>query len=134
MGDVHLWLGRLSPEDYTCPTPDRRPAIREYAGERLARVVCADREMLDEPAIDGIATAFARAQRDEITSALREMRRRHQQIDTAVIAGLGEFIAADAAGHAGLRMISLSEEVGSAALTAPAAAVACLLQESLARV
>ena len=134
MGDVHLWLGRLSPEDYTCPTPDRRPATREYAGERLARVVCADREMLDEQTIDAMATALAQAQRDEIVSALIELRRRHQQIDTAVVAGVGEFIAADAAKQAGLRVVSLSAEVGSAALTAPAAAVACLLQESLASV
>ena len=134
MGDVHLWLGRLAPEDYTCSTPDRRPATREYAGERLARVVCADREMLDEPSINVIATALARAQRDEIVNALRELRRRHEEINTAVVAGLGEFIAADAAEQAGLTVISLSSEVGSAALTAPAAAVACLLQESLAAV
>ena len=48
MGDVYVWLGRLSPRNYTSPTPDGRPATREYAGERLARAVCADREMLDE--------------------------------------------------------------------------------------
>jgi len=134
MGDVHLWLGRLRPEDYTCPTPDRRPATREYAGERLARVVCGDREMLDEAAIDVIALALARAQRDEVAGALVELRRRHQQIDTAVVAGTGEFIAAEAAECAGLNVAFLSKEVGSAAVTAPAAAVACLLQESLAAV
>src|SRR4051794_30621361 len=97
MGDVHLWLGRVKPEDYTCLTPDRRPATRDYAGERLARVVCGDREMLDEAAIDGIALALARAQRDEIVGALLELRSQHPQIDTAVVAGIGEFIAAEAA-------------------------------------
>src|SRR5215208_7441570 len=132
MGDVHLWLGRLRPEDYTCPTPDRRPATREYAGERLARVVCGDREMLDVSAIDAIALALAGAQRDEVAGALVELRGRHQQIDTAVVAGTGEFIAAEAAECAGLKVAFLSKEVGSAAVTAPAAAVACLLQESLA--
>jgi probable H4MPT-linked C1 transfer pathway protein len=40
-GDVHVWRGSLSPADYTSPTPDGRPATREFAGERLARVVCA---------------------------------------------------------------------------------------------
>jgi len=132
MGDAHLWLGRLRPEDYTCPTPDRRPATREYAGERLARVVCGDREMLDDAAIDAIALALAGAQRDEVAGALVELRGRHQQIDTAVVAGTGEFIAAEAAECAGLKVAFLSKEVGSAAVTAPAAAVACLLQESLA--
>lgn len=40
IGDAHLWLGRLRPEDYTCPTPDGRPPSRRSAGDRLARVVC----------------------------------------------------------------------------------------------
>jgi probable H4MPT-linked C1 transfer pathway protein len=131
IGDVHLWLGNLKQEDYTCPTPDRRPVSRDYAGERLARVVCGDREMLDDTTIDGIALAVARAQRDEIVGGLIELRRRHQQIDTALVAGIGEFIGAEAAACAGLDVAFLSQQVGSAAVTAPAAAVAWLLQESL---
>ena len=31
IGDAHLWLGRLSLEDYSCPTPDGRPVTREFA-------------------------------------------------------------------------------------------------------
>jgi hypothetical protein len=45
-GDVHVLLGALRPEDYTVPTPDGRSATAAFAAERLARVVCADREML----------------------------------------------------------------------------------------
>jgi probable H4MPT-linked C1 transfer pathway protein len=59
IGDAHLWLGSLRSEDYTVPTPDGRPATREYAGERIARSVCGDREMLDASAIDRIAAALA---------------------------------------------------------------------------
>ena len=40
--DVHLILGQLAPADYTCPTPDGRPATVEFARERVARLVCAD--------------------------------------------------------------------------------------------
>ncbi|HET9726788.1 MAG TPA: hydantoinase/oxoprolinase family protein, partial [Gemmatimonadales bacterium] len=61
-GDAHVWLGALTPEDYTAPTSDRRPATRDAAGERLARVVCADRDLLDEQAIDRIARAVVEAQ------------------------------------------------------------------------
>ena len=50
IGDAHLWLGHLRREDYTCPAPDGRLPTRESAGERLARVVCGDREMLDDAA------------------------------------------------------------------------------------
>jgi len=131
MGDVHLWLGRLSPKNYTSPTPDGRPATREYSGERLARAVCADREMLDEQAITGMAFAFACAQRDVIVDALRRLRKRHPLIDTAVLAGLGEFIGREAAECCGLEVISLTDRIGSAAVTAPAFAVASLLGENL---
>ena len=45
-GDVHVLLGSLAPADYTGPTPDGRAPTAEFAAERLARVVCADGEML----------------------------------------------------------------------------------------
>jgi len=131
MGDVHVWLDSLSPTSYTWPTPDGRPATREYAGERLARAVCADREMLDEQAITGMATAFARAQRDLIVDALRRLRKRHPLIGTAVLAGLGEFIGSEAAECSGLEVVSLADRIGAAAVTAPAFAVASLLCENL---
>jgi probable H4MPT-linked C1 transfer pathway protein len=131
IGDAHLWLGRLSPGDYTCPAPDGRPATREFAGERLARIVCADRDMLDDPAIDAIATALARAQVRTIAEALDRLRQRRPEITTAVVTGLGDFIAGEAARAAGLAVLPLAETMGRAARTAPAAAVAYLLRQSL---
>jgi (4-(4-[2-(gamma-L-glutamylamino)ethyl]phenoxymethyl)furan-2-yl)methanamine synthase len=131
IGDAHLWLGRLSPGDYTCPTPDSRPATREFAGERLARTVCADRDMLDDPAIEVIATALARAQVRTIAEALGRLRQRRPEITTAVVTGLGDFIAAEAARAAGLTVLPLAEKIGEAARNAPAAAVAWLLRQSL---
>jgi probable H4MPT-linked C1 transfer pathway protein len=131
MGDVYLWLGRLAPDDYTCPTPDGRPASREYAGERLARVVCADRDMLDERSIDQIALALAAAQRDAIAGVLREVLKRFPAISAAVSTGLGAFIAAEAAASVGLEVLSLTDRLGAATNTAPAVAVAWLLHDSL---
>jgi probable H4MPT-linked C1 transfer pathway protein len=131
IGDAYLWLGRLSPADYTCPTPDGRPATREFAGERLARVVCADRDLLDDSAIDVIAAALAEAQLRAITAAIRRLRRSRPEITAAVVTGLGDFIAAEAARTAGLKVIPLAERMGDAARIAPAAAVAGLLRQNL---
>ena len=131
-GDVHLWLGRLSGKDYTCPTPDGRPATRQFAGERLARVVCADREMLDDQAIDQMAEALARAQLEPIVAALGELRSRHPLLSTAVVTGLGEFIASDAARAARLDVIRLADRMEGAGQTAAATAVAGLLRNCLA--
>jgi len=127
-GDVHLWLGALAPADYTAPTPDGRPATRDFAGERLARVVCADRELLDAAAIDAIAHHVAAAQVERIAGAVRRVRERHPALGTAVVTGLGDWIAAAAAERAELGVRHLADSVGDAAArAAPAAAVALLL-------
>jgi hypothetical protein len=131
MGDAHLWLGRLRPEDYTCRTPDGRPPTREFAGERLARAVCADREMLGDSDIDALAAALADAQVRLVIESLQRIRRRWPNITSAVVAGLGDFIAVEAAGTAGLSVVCLADHLGSAARTAPAAAVAWLLWRNM---
>src|SRR2546429_1168053 len=131
-GDVHLWLGNLAPEDYTVPTPDGRPATRQFAGERLARVICADRELLDEAAIDAIARSLAHAQIGRVSAAPEPRAPPPPGAPGAALSGLGAFIAAAAARRAGLRVTDLAERLGPAARHAPAAAVALLLDAQLA--
>jgi len=125
-GDVHVWRGDLAAADYSVPTPDGRPATREFAGERLARVVCADREMLDETDIGVIADALWDAQIKRIGAGLELVRARQPTLARAVVTGLGEFLAAAAARRIGLQVTHLSDTLGPAARHAPAAAVALL--------
>ena len=128
-GDVHVWRGDLRPSDYSCPTPDGRPATREFAGERLARVVCADREMLDERAITRVAEALSRAQTRSIRSAMQRVLEPHPSIHVAVVTGLGAFLGVAAAHALDLEVVSLSNQLGEAgARCAPAVAVALLLE------
>lgn len=132
-GDVHVWRGDLDPSDYTCSTPDGRPATRDYAGERVARVVCADRDMLDGDAITRIADALAEAQVQTVRAAIERVRARHPSARLAVVTGLGTFLAAAAARAAGLDVVPLSITLGAAAARcAPAAAVALLLEQECA--
>jgi probable H4MPT-linked C1 transfer pathway protein len=131
-GDAHLWLGALQPSQYTARTADGRPPDREHAGERLARVVCGDSEMLDEPAIDRIARAIAEAQLEAVAGGIRRVRATCPAATTAVVAGLGAFIAADAARREGLEPVPLARWLGPAAEVAPAAAVGWLLADELA--
>ena len=42
VADVYLALGRITPEEYACSTPDGRGKTKEEALGRLARVVCED--------------------------------------------------------------------------------------------
>ena len=131
-GDVHLWRGDLAPIDYTTPTPDGRPATREFAGERLARVVCADRELLDDDAVSKIADALSGAQVARIAAAMRRVRARHSALRTAVVTGLGAFLGEAAARAAGLQVVPLAARFGQAAARcAPAASVGLLLESAL---
>lgn len=130
IGDAYLWRGDLATDDYTAPPPDGRPATRAFAGERLARVICADREMLTEQEIGVLADQVVAAQRDQIVVAMRQILSRHQNISTACVTGLGGFIAAAAARELGLRIHDLASDLGDAAARyAPAAAVAILLHQ-----
>ena len=126
-GDVHVLLGALAPDEYTGPTPDGRPPTPEFAAERLARVVCADREMLDAEEIRAIAAAVARAQVEEVAAAITRVRRRAERPLPVITTGLGSFLARRAAERAGLPAQDLADvlsvDVGTAA---PAVAVAWL--------
>jgi len=129
-GDVHIWRGTVSPDMYAITPPDGRPASREYAGERLARVVCADRTMLDDAAIDAIADHVAASQIARTATAITRVCEPHPTITTAVVAGIGAPLAAAAATRAGLSVRSLADSLGpAAAAAAPSAAVALLLAE-----
>jgi hypothetical protein len=128
MGDVYLWLGQLGPEDYTTPTPDRRPATRPFAGERLARVICADREMLNDDDLTALARSAAQAQQERVAGSIRAVLGRHPSIRRVVVTGLGEFLGTTVARRAGLEVHSLGGHFGpEPARVAPAAAVAMLL-------
>ena len=88
-----LGRGDLTPEGYTAPTPDSRPTTRDFAGERIARVVCADRELLDDSDIDRIAAYVADTMIARIAASITRVRDRHPQLVTGVIAGHGAFLA-----------------------------------------
>ncbi len=130
-GDVHLLLGDLDPADYTGSTPDGRPVTGVSAAERLARVVCADVEMLSRDEILAIARAVADAQVDQIAAAIARVAGGMPGPVDVVVTGLGRFLAHRAAARAGLRSRDLNDvlrvEVGWAA---PAVAVAWLLADT----
>jgi probable H4MPT-linked C1 transfer pathway protein len=129
--DVHLWLGRIGEADYTCDTPDGRGRSRPEAGARLARMVCADAEMLSAAEITAIAEHVARAQVRQIACAIRQVRRSLPaglRPRTAILAGQGTVLARAAAETVGLTALDLADVVGPAAARAiPAVAVAYLL-------
>ena len=131
-GDVHVLLGNLSPDDYTCPTPDGRPPTPAFVAERLARVVCADVEMLAPDDIVAIAHAIDDAQREQVASALTRVAAHLDGPVEVIVTGLGGFLGRRAAARCGFSWRDLSDVLHvDVSVAAPAVAVAWLMIEGV---
>ncbi len=137
-GDVHLMLNHIREEDYTVETADGRRKIKKDAMARLARVVCADVDMLDEQEIVDVARFIFEKQVEQIAGGLRQvyerMKQRKKEDISVVVTGLGRnFLAKQAAGKAGLdRVIDLGELLGvNAAFMSPSVGVALMVASRL---
>ena len=132
--DAHRWLDTIGDADYGCDTPDRRGRSRPESGARLARMICADLEMLSTAEVTAIAVQIEKMQVRQIAVAIRQVMRRLGAAcpERAVLAGQGAFLARAAARQNGLATVELADELGGdAARAVPAAAVAHLLAETL---
>ena len=126
--DVHLILGHLTADAYTCATPDGRPATIDCARERVARLVCADVEQLAAEEIDAIAAYLHAAQVRQIEAAARRVSERVGAAPPVVPLGGGAFLARAAAQRLDRAVVELPWSAAERD-AAPAAALAGLLAE-----
>jgi hypothetical protein len=126
--DMHLVLGHIAPAEYNCATPDGRAATREFARERLARLVCADLEMLGEDEVDAIAAYICSEQLRQIETAARRVSSRCRRTAPVVAIGAGAFLAREVASRIGRPLAPALPTWESAGVeAASAAALAGLL-------
>ncbi|WXG45071.1 MAG: hydantoinase/oxoprolinase family protein [Promethearchaeati archaeon SRVP18_Atabeyarchaeia-1] len=134
--DVHLILRHISEDEYGCDTADGRGRSRKDSLARLARVICADVEMLTEQEIVGLAREVHIAQLETIAGGISQVADRLHLTDQSkkrfvvTVAGLARtFLAAEAARRSGFaRIISIEELLDAqSAVTAPSAAAAIML-------
>jgi probable H4MPT-linked C1 transfer pathway protein len=133
-GDVHLILGHLRAQDYCCSTPDGQPPTIDSARRRLARLVCADTEMLSAAEIDELARYIFDQQICRICDGMNQVISRLPRLRShpAIVLGSGAFLGAAAARRMGMEVRDLAENWGREALAvAPCLAVAHLLAEYL---
>jgi (4-(4-[2-(gamma-L-glutamylamino)ethyl]phenoxymethyl)furan-2-yl)methanamine synthase len=109
-GDVHIILGNITEKEYTSETADGRGKSVPEALARLARVVCADTEMLTKKEIVEMAKYVYEKQLKQITDGLTKV---YSNIKSAgsvpvpiVVTGLGKnFLAKAAAKKVGAEKI-----------------------------
>lgn len=129
--DVYLLLGDIADDAKDRRTADGRPATREHAHARLARMRCADAETF--PLED--ARALAQVTRNRQLAMLRTAwdqvtRGQPETPPVAIAAGSGEFLALRLLDLLGVRAVSLRAEIGEEASSAACAhALAHLARE-----
>jgi (4-(4-[2-(gamma-L-glutamylamino)ethyl]phenoxymethyl)furan-2-yl)methanamine synthase len=136
--DVHLLLGNIKSEDYVADTPDGKGKSRQEALTRLAKVVCADTEILNEQQIIQMAEFVFQRQVDQIANAVTQVYSRlkpdSKECIPMVVTGLGRsFLARKAAEKANVISIKNLEEIlpASTALATPAVGVALMAATQL---
>ncbi|HUX99764.1 MAG TPA: hydantoinase/oxoprolinase family protein [Candidatus Deferrimicrobium sp.] len=135
IADVHLLLNHISAEDYTCDTADERQKTEQDTLARLARIICADINLLSKAELYEMATYIYERQLDQISAGIKQVMTAREEFDLNVpfvITGLGrEFLGRKVAEKMGFhQIIDLEEELGAeGAIASPAAAIAILLAE-----
>ncbi len=132
-GDVHLILGNISEADYSSETADGRGKTVSEASARLARVVCADIDMLTQNEIYKIAHYVADRQIQQVTASLAKVytytKAQVQGKVSVAVTGLGKnFIGKKAAQAVGADEIVDLETLlpADAVLATPAFGVALM--------
>ncbi len=136
--DVHLILGNIKENEYTTETADGRGKTRKETMARLARVVCADTEMLTEQEIIQMAKHIHDRQVEQVAEGLSQVYSRIKKLTaqkiSVVTTGLGkDFVARKAAQKVGFeKIVDLSVMVGSDAyMASPAVGVALMAASKL---
>lgn len=131
--DAYLLLGKLPEEPEATHTADGRPATKEFARERLARSICADREMFNKDDARAAAEAVEAAQLDLLEAAARRViDRLPGEPKTVIVSGRGEFLILKLLARLRLapRVVSLGLEFGPrVSRCATAHALAALARE-----
>ncbi len=80
MSDALLWLGKTVTDETNRVTADGRPFTRVCAGQRLARMLCADMEELGFSKIDEIAKQAKASLQLKIERAIHQVVDEHQDL------------------------------------------------------
>lgn len=136
--DVHLILGNITESNYTTETADGRKKTIPDALARLARVVCADTEILGKEELLQIAKYIHKQQIDRVAKSLAEVYNKIKLYNSnklpVVVTGIGKnFIAYEAAKKIGAdEIIDLGDLLQSEAVYAtPAFGVSLMLANKL---
>jgi len=137
-GDIHLLLGNIEVGDYNIDTPDGKKPSFESALTRIARVICADKEMLSRDQIVNIALFIYEKQLQQVVEGLKQVIKENKDVlgdsPKIVFTGFGEeILGKKAAKRLGLKELYdfsnfIEKETN---VVSTSVAVACMVGEKL---
>ncbi|WP_405269020.1 hydantoinase/oxoprolinase family protein [Methanobrevibacter sp.] len=130
--DVYTVLDLIKPEDYVCDTFDGDSKSKIDCAQRIARVVCADLDMLSMDDIVEISKFIHKKQISQIADGLKQVVEA-QNLDLIVVTGLGkDILDKPAAESLGLEVKSMGDILtDEECVVAPAVGTAIMMNKYL---
>ena len=130
--DVYMVLDLITEKDYICDTFDGEGKSKIYCARRIARVVCADLEMLSMDEIVEMCKFIHQKQVEQIADGLKQVHKT-QGLDLIVTTGLGkDILDKKAAEFLGLEVKSMGDILTDDECTvAPAVGTAVIMEKYL---
>ena len=129
--DIYMVLDKITEEDYVCVTYDGESKSKIDCAKRIARVLCADLDVLSYEDVVEISKYIHRAQVKQIASALKQVSET-QNLDLIVTTGLGkDILCNEAAKLLDLEVKPMSEILtDEQCVVAPAVGTAVMMKKS----
>ena len=130
--DVYTVLDLITEKDYVCDTFDGESKSKTDCAKRIARVVCADLEMLSESDIVEISKFIHQKQIEQIADGLKQVHET-QNLDLIITTGLGkDILDRPAAELLGLEVKSMGDILtDDECVVAPAVGTALMMNKYL---
>jgi (4-(4-[2-(gamma-L-glutamylamino)ethyl]phenoxymethyl)furan-2-yl)methanamine synthase len=132
--DAYVILGQLPEREDFTGTADGRPLTKQFAKERLGRMICADSSIFNLSDAELVAAHVGRAQCVQLQCALQKVITKMAcPPEYVLLSGAGEFLGRAVADNvlAAAPIVSLGEKLGPAAsIAGPAHALAVLANEA----
>lgn len=130
--DVYMLLDLISEDDYVCDTFDGESKSKIDCAKRVARVVCADLEMLSMDEVVEMCRFIHQKQVEQIADGLKQVHKT-QGIDLVVTTGLGkDILDKKAAELLGLKVKSMADVLtDEECVVAPAVGTAVMMNKYL---
>ena len=92
--DIYLLLGDIAEDEQDLETANGKPATKAAAHDRLARMLCCDRDEVSFDEAVQIARFLADVQRQRLAGSLERVASRFETpVETVIVSGSGSFLA-----------------------------------------